>query len=147
VLFSDFTSTSFKASWVEVNLATYQVRISKQQGQANWITYNVNTPSFTFNGLQPNTKYRVQISSVCSNSQSSWTNNNNVTTLRSNQNSLSIVEDDKAFISDSYVITNFEYKEIKVFNILGQIISKTNYVPIRGLIIVKIDDKTFKLIN
>jgi len=147
VSFSDFTSTSFKASWNEVTLATYQVRISKQQGQSNWITYNVNTPSFTFNGLQPNTKYRVQISSVCSTSQSSWTNNNNVTTLRNNQSSLSIVEDDKVFISESYIITNFEYKEIRVFNIIGQLISKTSYVPTKGVIIVKIDDKTFKLLN
>jgi len=148
VLFSDFTSTSFKASWNEVNLATYQVRIGKQQGQTVWTTYNVNTNSFTFNGLQPNTKYRVQISTVCSNSQSSWTNNNNVTTLRNNQSSLAVEEKNQVIIKDDYIFTNFDYQNIQVYDLLGRLISDNNYVPVKNqLVIVIIDNKSFKLKN
>jgi hypothetical protein len=131
-----------------VNVSLYKVRISKQQGQPSWIEYLVNDNTLTILGLSPNTKYRIQVASVCENTTGSWSNNVNFQTLRNNRKLLFNETTDIVVINQDKVFTNFEYDKISVYNLLGQLISNTNDLPQKGLLILKFDDtKVFKILN
>jgi len=148
ISFSNITSSGFRVSWNVVQNATYVVRVSRQQGSPNWTEYPVDDNQIIITGLQANTRYRVSVKSVCPTSESSWSSNFNVTTLRNNQNSFYFTEEKQVIIQDSYVLTNFDYKTIEIFDILGRIISNNNFIPIKNsVILVKIDGITYKMIK
>jgi hypothetical protein len=148
IQFTNITNNQFRVSWNLIPEATYVVRVSRQQGQPNWTEYPTMSNSILITGLEANTRYRVQIKSVCSDSESSWTGNFNVTTLRNNQMSFDYTEENQVIIQDNYVLANFDYKDIKIFDILGRLISETNYIPVNNqFVIIEIDGNIFKKIN
>jgi len=64
----------------------------------------------------------------------------NLNTLASNHKNF--------IISDDFLITNFNYNSIKIYDILGRLISETNYIPIKNqIIILEIDGSIFKTVN
>jgi len=148
VQFTNITQTQFRVSWNLIPNATYVVRVSRQQGPPNWIEYPVEANSLLVTGLQANTKYRVGIKSVCGSGESTWSGNFNISTLRNNQNSFDFIEEKKVIIQDSFVMTNFGYETIEIFDILGRLISNNNFSPIKnGVILVKIDGIVYKMIK
>lgn len=148
IQFTNITNNQFRVSWILIPEATYVVRVSRQQRQPNWVEYPTISNTILITGLSANTKYRVQIKSVCPNGESSWTNNFNVTTLRNNQMSFMCNEYNQVVVQDNYVLTNFNYKDIKIFDVLGRLVSKTNFIPVNNqIIIIKIDGVIYKKIN
>jgi hypothetical protein len=147
ISFTNITSSGFRVSWNVVPNATYVVQISRQQGQPNWTEYPVEVNSLVLSGLKANTKYRVSVKSICPTSESSWSNNFNVTTLRNNQNTFEFTEEKQVIVKDKFILTNFNYESIEVYNILGQLITKSNDVSFikNQIIFVYIDGVLYKL--
>jgi hypothetical protein len=54
----------------------------------------------------------------------------------------------KFIIRDNFLITNFNYNSIKIYDILGRLISNTNHIPVKNqIIIMEIDGSIFKTVN
>jgi hypothetical protein len=130
-------------------------------------TLNANTTNYTDTGLQSGTTYQYRIfasnsvgNSLPSNTLSATTStqgggNNNGGGGNSgggsgggkgkNKKELSPDTTNQITVKDNYVLTNFDYETIQIYDLLGRLISETNYVPVKNqIIIIKIDGKTFK---
>lgn len=156
VSFTNISNSGFRISWTPIQNASYVVRITRQQGQPNWTEYTTNDSSFLFTALQSNTRYRVSIKSVCNDSESSWTSNFNIQTLRVNQFSENTTtEKNKPYPNPTKDIVYLNvFCEYEVYNILGKRVlsgygDSINLIKFtEGVYIVKTDKiKIFKLIK
>ncbi len=65
ITFSEIEDSQAKVSWNTVGGATYEIRY-KAVGNSNWIQTSTSDISTILSDLSPNTKYKVQIKSICS---------------------------------------------------------------------------------
>jgi len=144
------TNNSLYISWNEVPFATYKVRISPQKGQPNWTEYTTATNSFEIVGLSPNTKYRIQVLSVCGNVESSWSSQLMVTTLRNNQMSFIEVVHPNPVIDYLFVFG----EKIEIFDLNGRKLSLSregDRIDMQlfpaGLYLLVVDSEPFKIIK
>jgi hypothetical protein len=145
--FTQITSTQFRVSWNNIPNATYILRISRHQGNPVWTEYQTEIPTLLITGLQPRTSYRIGIRTICPTTQSTWSSNFSITTRRSNQRIFEHTKEKQVIIKDKFILTNFNYDFIEVYNALGQLITKSNDVSFikNQIIFVYIDGVLYKL--